>query len=117
MAEWYRTSSHVQFKFATATAVLVLSLLVTLIPSALSYRTGAPSAACSSLTPNHGVAGQDENTLPFRITTDVFRDASSGALLYTPGSVYNGNPLIKYVHSGLAVMILQPLIIDLTITR
>lgn len=92
MAEWYRIGLHAQFKFAATTAVLVLSLLVMLIPCALSNSTGAPSAACSSLTPSHGVAGQDESTLPFRINTDVFQDSSSGALLYTPGYVYNGNP-------------------------
>ena len=74
--------------------MVILSVLVTLnqIPSALSYMTGAPSAACSTLTPNHGASGQDASTLPFRINTDVFQD-SNGALLYTPGFAYNGKPL------------------------
>ncbi len=90
--EWYRISSKPKF----ATVVVILSLLASLIPSVLSYRTGAPSAACSTLTPNHGVVGQDESTLPFRINTDVFQDANSGALLYTPGFVYNGNHLSSY---------------------
>jgi hypothetical protein len=88
-AEWYRIGSKSKF----VTVVVVLSILASLIPSALSYEDGTPSAACSTLTPNHGAVGQDESTLPFRINTDVFRDANSGALLYTPGSVYNGNPL------------------------
>ena len=76
--------------------VVVLSLLLALlIPSAVSNQNGAPSAACSTLTPNHsGAVGQDESTLPYRINTDVFQDINSGALLYTPGSVYNGNPLV-----------------------
>ena len=74
--------------------VVVLSLFVTLIPSALSYRTGAPSAACSTLTPSHSASGKDTSTLPFRINTDVFQD-NNGALLYTPGFVYNG----KYLSS------------------
>lgn len=72
--------------------MVVLFLLLILIPSTLSYRTGAPSAACSTLTPNHGASGQDASTVPFRINIDVFRDMNSGALLYTPGSTYNGKP-------------------------
>ena len=91
-AEWHRIGSL--SKFATVIVVFI-SLLASLIPSALSYRTGAPSVACSTLTPNHqGAVGQDESTLPYRINTDVFQDANSGGLLYTPGSVYNGNPLV-----------------------
>ena len=90
-AEWYRIGSPSKF----AIVVVVLSLLASLIPSALLYRIGAPSTACSTLTPNHMPAvGQDEGTLPYRINTDVFQDADSGTLLYTPGFVYNGNPLV-----------------------
>ena len=92
-AEWHRIGSS--SKFATVVVVLISLLLASLIPSALSYMNGAPSDACSTLTPNHqGAAGQDESTLPYRINTDVFQDANSGALLYAPGFVYNGNPLV-----------------------
>lgn len=87
--EWNRIGSQ----FNLAATVVVLSLLVTLIPSeVVSYRTGAPSAACSTLTPNHGVSTQAASTLPYRIDTDVFQDMNSGALLYTPGFTYDGNP-------------------------
>ena len=73
-------------------AAVIAFLLVTLIPSALSYSTGAPTAACSTLTPNHG-SGEAISILPYRIDSDVFRDTDSGELLYTPGYTYNGKLL------------------------
>lgn len=77
-----------QFKFVAM--MVVTFLLVALLPSALSYSTGAPAAACTTLTPNHGVSGQNTSTLPYRINTDVFRDMNSGELLYRPGFTYSG---------------------------
>ena len=73
--------------------------LATLIPSALSYSAGAPPAACSTLTPSHGVTGQDPGTSPYRINTEVFRDTrmeGSGELLYTPGFTYNGKAISQH---------------------
>ena len=53
---------------------------------------GAPTEACSTLSPNpgpgaHGAAAQDSTT-PYEIDTGVFRDPNTGELLYEPDSSY-----------------------------
>ena len=81
--------------------LVVISLLV-VMPLAFSCPTGAPAAACTSLTPNHGVSGQAANTLPYTINTAVFSDPNTGELLYTAGFTYNSKlftTVMKTQHS------------------
>ena len=66
-------------------------LIAVLNVSKVSSRSfGAPADACSTLSPNpgaHGAAPQLSN-VPYEIDTSVFRDPTTGELLYTPNSNY-----------------------------
>ena len=70
----------------TVVACFVLQLLPAVV---LAYSTGAPTQACSTLMPSHGVSSQAASSLPYMIDMDVFRHPSTGELFYIPGFSYN----------------------------
>ena len=67
----------------------VLTLLFAVCISTICcFPTGAPAAACSTLSPSHGAPAQT-TSVPYEINMDIFRDPETGNLLYTPNSPYN----------------------------
>ena len=52
------------------------------------YPSGVPAAACTSLTPMHGVEPQTTD-IPFMIDISEFRDTTNDYYYYTPGRTYN----------------------------
>ena len=56
---------------------------------------GAPRDACTTLSPNQTAheAPPQTSSVPYEIDVSVFRDPSSGQLVYTPNSTYQS----KYI--------------------
>ncbi len=65
--------------------------LLALVAKIQSRSTGAPLAACSNLTPNHGVTSQPASTNPYVLSLMDFPQDSNGDFLYTPEASYTGN--------------------------
>ena len=78
--------------------VVALSFLL-FIPLSSCNPTGAPSTACSTLTPNHGIQEQQDSTFPYVIDIEVFRDPSNDRLLYTAGVTYNSKRVLVIIVS------------------
>ena len=70
---------------------LVLLLFIGVYVSTVScFPTGAPSSACSSLSPNqtsHEAVAQN-SSVPYEIDLSDFRDPNTGDLYYTPTTTY-----------------------------
>ena len=66
--------------------VTVLLLLVSTVVPVISFPTGAPLEACSTVTPNHPATAQT-STNPYSIDLSVFDDGSGG-FTYLPGRTY-----------------------------
>ena len=63
-----------------------------MVPPALSFPTGAPQAACQTLTPDatsHGATPQATD-IPYVLNLSAFYDQAIGQMVYTPDIVYNG---------------------------
>ena len=86
----------------------VLPLVVTVLASlcarrVLSLPTGAPVAACDTLTPNPiGHRGLTQNsTVPYAIDLDPFRtQADNESLQYTPGKTYTRKEVVLRMSCG-----------------
>jgi len=68
-----------------ALVAVVLLLVSTAVP-VISFPTGAPLEACSTVTPNHPATAQN-STNPYSIDLSVFDDGSGG-FRYLPGRTY-----------------------------
>ena len=66
--------------------VAVVLLLASCVGPALSFSTGAPWGACTTVTPNHPATPQNTPN-PYRIDLSVFDDGS-GSFTYLPGRTY-----------------------------
>ena len=72
------------------TAVVTLSLFLTLVATPLSvhgFSTGAPADACTTLTQQHGSNSPQTSTVPYTIDLSVFDDGAGG-FVYVPGMSY-----------------------------
>ena len=67
-------------------ALLAVLLLSVVVGGANAVRTGAPAAACDTLTPQHPGSPQS-STVPYVINMDQFSDGDGG-FWYTPGQTY-----------------------------
>ncbi len=65
-------------------------VLLALVAKSLCFPGGAPSSACSNLTPNHGTASQDQATNPYVLNLTDFPRDSAGNYFYVPGVTYTG---------------------------
>ena len=93
-------SSHVSFiatmkTFVAASMLLFLAMVA--CPSPVrAFSRGAPSGACSSLSPSPGPQGHDANPqsspVPYTIDLAVFDDGN-GSLSYQPGMTYQREPI------------------------
>ena len=70
-------------------AASVLVLLLAGLYAADALPSGAPSAACETLSPAspHAAGGQQTTPVPYEIDLTMFED-DNGTLQYTPGGVY-----------------------------
>ena len=66
-------------------ALLAVLLLSVVVGGANARSTGAPAAACDTLTPQHG--GSSQSNTPYVINMDQFSDGDGG-FWYTPGQTY-----------------------------
>ena len=67
--------------------ISILLLLLMFGGSVNSYPSGAPSQACSSLTPNHGGSPQS-SPLPYTLDLSGFDLYGDGNFYYEPGNIY-----------------------------
>ena len=67
--------------------VAVVLLLASCVGPALSFSTGAPQQACTTVTPNHPATPQNTSN-PYRIDLSVFEGDGGGSLTYLPGRTY-----------------------------
>ena len=70
---------------------LILAL-VSMVPPALSFPSGAPPAACQTLAPDatsHGAIPQVTD-IPYVLNLSAFYDQATDQMVYTPDTVYNG---------------------------
>ncbi len=65
--------------------LLLVSMLATPI---LCLPGGAPSAACETLTPDHGAASSQTTPNPYLLDLEEFRDPEDGTYYYIPGVTY-----------------------------
>ena len=69
----------------------LILLLMSIVPSTLSFPTGAPQAACETLAPNatrHGAQPQVTD-IPYVLNLSAFYDPVAEQMVYTPDTVYN----------------------------
>ena len=74
-------------------------LLISAIPAALSFQTGAPQAACQTLAPNaasHGAQPQVTD-IPYVLNLSALYDPALERMVYTPDTVYNSKITCAYV--------------------
>ena len=67
-------------------------VLVSTAPPTLSFPSGAPQAACQTLTPDatqHGAQPQITD-IPYALNFSAFYDQATEEMVYTPDIVYNG---------------------------
>ena len=78
---------------------MVILLLGSMVPTALSFPTGAPQAACQTLAPSatqHGAQPQVAD-IPYVLNLSAFYDQATGEMVYTPDTVYNSKiQLLKF---------------------
>ena len=67
-------------------ALLVVFLLSVVVGVVNAFPSGAPAAACDTLTPQHGTSSQN-SPVPYVINMDQFSDGNGG-FWYTPGQTY-----------------------------
>ena len=67
--------------------VTVVLLLAFCTGLALSFSTGAPQEACTTVAPNHPPATPQNTTNPYRIDLSAF-DNGGGGFTYLPGRTY-----------------------------
>ena len=73
-------------------------LLISAIPPALSFNTGAPQAACQTLAPDanqHGAQPQITD-IPYVLNLSAFYDPALDQMVYTPDTIYNSKKFIQY---------------------
>ncbi len=70
-------------------SVQVLVLLA-LVAKSLCLPGGAPTSACSNLTPSHGASSQDGETNPYVLNLTDFPRDSAENYFYVPGVTYTG---------------------------
>ena len=78
---------------------MLVILLLLFGESTQAYQTGAPSTACSTLTPNHGAPPQS-STSPYSLDLSSFLLGSDGNYYYEPGNTYQCKkpfPLNNYI--------------------
>ena len=71
--------------------ITLVVLLVSIIPLALSFPSGAPQTACQTLAPNatsHGATPQVTD-IPYVLNLSSFYDQATGEMVYTPDIVHN----------------------------
>ena len=66
-------------------ALLAVLLLSVVVGGTNALRTGAPSSACDTLTPQHTTP--QTSAVPYVINMDQFSDGNGG-FRYTPGQTY-----------------------------
>ena len=72
----------------------ILILVSTLTTPTLCLPTGAPAAACETLTPEHlGATTQPASTNPYELVLDEFVDPEDGTCYYIPGVTYTSMSL------------------------
>ena len=79
-------------------------ILISFIPAALSFQTGAPQAACQTLAPDairHGAQPQVTD-IPYELNLNAFYDQALDQMVYTPNTIYNSKEFIQY-YIGLAI--------------
>ena len=73
--------------------ILSVGLMIALMASpVLSFSTGAPSQACATLMPNHGVLLSQTSSSPFELDVSTFEDLTfreDRTYSYMPGVTYN----------------------------
>lgn len=67
--------------------IIVLGLIFGGSVHVYTFPTGAPSAACDSLTPGHGGTPQSSPS-PYTFNLSVFDLYSDGNFYYEPGNIY-----------------------------
>ena len=70
---------------------MLVPLLISIVPPTLSFQTGAPQAACQTLTPDassHGARPQSTG-IPYLLNLSAFYDPVTDQMVYTPDTVYN----------------------------
>ena len=80
----------------------VTLLLISIIPPALSFPSGAPQTSCQTLAPDatsHGATPQVTD-IPYILNLSVFYDQATGEMVYTPGIVYNRKCSIVQQHKN-----------------
>ncbi len=71
--------------------VVFVLVLCTLGPLVLAFPSGAPAAACITLSPNptgHGAQPQEESSLPYYLNFTNLVPLESGVYGYMPGETY-----------------------------
>ena len=66
-------------------------LLISIIPPTLSFQTGAPQAACQTLSPDpisHGAQPRITD-VPYVLNLSALYDPTIDQMVYTPDTVYN----------------------------
>ena len=74
----------------------LILLLISSIPAALSFNTGAPQAACQTLAPDatqHGAQPQVID-IPYVLNLSAFYDQTADRMVYTPDTVYNSKNIV-----------------------
>ena len=69
---------------------LAVALFVSIISPALSFSTGAPQAACQTLSPDpiqHGAQPLMTN-ITYALNLSTFVDRATGQMVYTPNTTY-----------------------------
>ena len=74
-------------------------LVISIIPPALSFNTGAPQAACQTLAPDassiaHRVPPQ-VTEIPYVLNLGEFQDQATNQMVYTPDTVYNSKIIVE----------------------
>ena len=70
---------------------MLVPLLISIVPPTLSFQTGAPQAACQTLTPDvssHGAQPQSTD-IPYLLNLSAFYDPVTDQMVYTLDTVYN----------------------------
>ena len=74
-------------------------LLISVIPPALSFNTGAPQAACQTLAPDatqHGAQPQATD-IPYVLNLSALYDPALDRMVYTPDTVYNSKSIVQCI--------------------
>ena len=77
----------------------LILLLISSIPAALSFQTGAPQAACQTLAPDatsHGATPQVTD-IPYVLNLSALYDPALDQMVYTPDTVYNSKITVAYM--------------------